>query len=240
MIVVPSPIARRGRGFTLVELLVVIAIIGILVSLLLPAVQSAREAARRISCSNNQRQITVALLNYHDTFGAFPPGALGGWGHSWTANILPQLEQQSLAAGIPWNESVNWYSTDPDSLYVQELARTPIPAFRCPSQPGAKHMTWSGITDRYVTSYLGNTGGNAVTDDFSSDPNIVDMSRSNGVMFAHRCWLTSGKWEVTRMADILDGMSGTFLIGEAIHATTTDAGCCFCHRFYMYHPEFDS
>lgn len=155
MAVGSSLFRNRGRGFTLVELLVVIAIIGILVSLLLPAVQSAREAARRMSCSNNERQITIALLNYHDTFKSFPPGTIGGWGHSWAANILPQLEQQALSEGIPWADAPNWYDTDPDSLYVQNLARTQLPVFRCPSQPGPKQMSWSGITDRYITELFG-------------------------------------------------------------------------------------
>jgi prepilin-type N-terminal cleavage/methylation domain-containing protein len=226
----------RRRGFTLVELLVVIAIIGILVSLLLPAVQAAREAARRMSCSNNERQITIALLNYHDSFKAFPPGAIAGWGHSWAANILPQLEQQALSEGIPWGDAPNWYDTDPDSLYVQNLARTQLSVFRCPSQPGPKEMSWSGITDRYITNYLGNAGGDAAVDDFAPPPQI-DMSRSNGVMFANHCF---SSWRTTRMADILDGTSSTFLIGEGIHAATMSEGCCFCHRFYMYHPEFDT
>ncbi len=236
MAVGASAFPNRGRGFTLVELLVVIAIIGTLVSLLLPAVQSAREAARRMSCSNNERQIAIALLNYHDSFRAFPPGTIGGWGHSWAANILPQLEQQALSEGIPWADGPNWYATDPDSLYLQDLARVQLPAFRCPSQPGPKQMSWSGITNRYATNYLGNAGGDVMIDDFAALPQI-DMSRSNGVMFANHCY---NSWKTTRMADILDGTSSTFLIGEAIHATTVAEGCDFCHRFYMYHPEFDT
>ena len=91
---------RKLRGFTLVELLVVITIIGILVALLLPAVQAAREAARRMQCGNNLKQIGLALLNYEQTCGTFPPGSLElplpGYGISWLGRVLPYCEQQNI------------------------------------------------------------------------------------------------------------------------------------------------
>ncbi|HTN77380.1 MAG TPA: DUF1559 domain-containing protein, partial [Pirellulaceae bacterium] len=101
------PVEAR-RAFTLVELLVVIAIIGVLVALLLPAVQAAREAARRMQCSNNVKQLGLSLHNHHDTYNRFPPGgandqtpfgtetATSGWGSSWMVYILPYIEQNAL------------------------------------------------------------------------------------------------------------------------------------------------
>jgi len=224
------------RAFTLVELLVVIAIIGILVSLLLPAVQSAREAARRTQCVNNQRQITLALIQYHDYYRAFPYGAQAGWEHSWTAHILGQLEHQEIFDEIPWTEEGDWYSSDPNSLIFQAMARVQIPIFRCPSQPGPATDDYV-LTDRFVTSYLGNTGSDATHDSLDFTYATVDMSRSNGVLLVRRCFYDDNNQ--VRLADLTDGTSSTFLIGEAIHSSTAP-GCCFCHRFYNYHPWFDS
>ena len=93
-----STIRRQKLAFTLVELLVVITIIGILISLLLPAVQAAREAARRLQCQNNLKQIGLAIHNYENANGMFPPGGLsskaGGYGFSWLVRILPYIEQR--------------------------------------------------------------------------------------------------------------------------------------------------
>src|SRR5687767_11590168 len=93
----------RKRGFTLVELLVVIAIIGILVALLLPAVQAAREAARRMQCGNNEKQIGLALHNYHDSYRSFPPGTVHVNKLGWGTLILPFLEQAPLLEQIKLN-----------------------------------------------------------------------------------------------------------------------------------------
>ncbi len=117
------------RGFTLVELLVVIAIIGVLVALLLPAVQAAREAARRSSCNNNLKQIGLALHNYHDTIGCFPPGGLGGIGNklSYEVLILPFIEQKNMYDALNMNVLVY---NDPVNMAV---ALTIPKGFHCPS-----------------------------------------------------------------------------------------------------------
>jgi prepilin-type N-terminal cleavage/methylation domain-containing protein len=124
------PSSRRHDGFTLIELLVVIAIIGALVALLLPAIQSAREAARRSSCANNLHQIGIALVNYHDANRLLPPSGcypIGGTSDNWSpqARLLPYLEEQNLEDLIDWKKP---YNVQPD------VTQTRVATFQCPSE----------------------------------------------------------------------------------------------------------
>ncbi|QDS95073.1 hypothetical protein FF011L_38570 [Roseimaritima multifibrata] len=163
-------VRTKRSGFTLVELLVVIAIIGVLVGLLLPAVQAAREAARRMSCSNNLKQFGIALHNYHDTFKVLPPGAIwkrepsgaslttlppenardAGWGATWLVMILPFMEQQNLA---------DQYDSRLPARHPNNLAvvTTEMDMFKCPSSVPAANLTqdYNGFSKG---NYAGNSG----------------------------------------------------------------------------------
>src|SRR6187551_794481 len=125
--------AVHRRAFTLVELLVVIAIIGVLVALLLPAVQSAREASRRIKCSNNLKQIGLAMHNYHDTHLAFPAGARVLNNLSWNVFILPHLEQQALYSQCDQGTGAFNGGTNQEGPNKNILAVTRLNAYLCPS-----------------------------------------------------------------------------------------------------------
>ncbi|HUE71941.1 MAG TPA: DUF1559 domain-containing protein [Pirellulaceae bacterium] len=187
---------KRKAGFTLVELLVVIAIIGILVSLLLPAVQFAREAARRMQCGSNMRQMAVALHNYHDTLRVFPPGRTNR-SFSTHALILPQLEQEPIWNRINFNVSVNHSSN--------ALARgTVIPVFTCPSD--AQSSAPVGLAP---TNYRVNQGSGILWGNPPTNPSNVNygMPAPNGVFF-----LNSG----TTMAEIQDGTSNTAMLSEHV------------------------
>ena len=200
--------ARVRKGFTLVELLVVIAIIDILVALLLPAVQAAREAARRMSCSNNMKQIALAHHTYHDTHKVFTYG----WdnrGRPWSANILPQLEQQPLYDTLLPHESGpgNW---DADGSPNETAAGTLLSMYRCPSMPMPNHINNNGIPLHVPTSYRGNAGSESSSDDTSTiviaGTKSLETTDQDGIFFA--C-------SSIRFRDVLDGTSTTVFVGES-------------------------
>jgi prepilin-type N-terminal cleavage/methylation domain-containing protein len=143
--------ARQRWAFTLVELLVVIAIIGILVALLLPAIQAAREAARRSQCQNNLRQIGIGLQNHHVALNELPKGAMIGEGTLWSARILDYVEENDLKNFVmisTVSDGLNWACPNPfytyplsDPSYKNLLAcETVIPIFRCPSAGMLEHV----------------------------------------------------------------------------------------------------
>jgi prepilin-type N-terminal cleavage/methylation domain-containing protein len=219
---------RRHLGFTLVELLVVIAIIGVLVALLLPAVQSAREAARRMSCSNNLKQSTLAVLNYESTFRTLP-SRQGGTGQlndpnarpshclalsGWVA-LLPFTEQQALYDQVysiqiqPWADNV-W--TNARLGYLQ-----------CPSDNGKTEPT--NRATRGLTSYAFCNG-----DDYTASQ-IMPDERTNAALAAQMLPIKTrgafGRHSYTRLAEITDGTSNTIALGERSRpAKLNDKGAC--------------
>lgn len=198
-----APSGRTGdpgvaMGFTLVELLVVIAIIGVLVSLLLPAVQAAREAARRISCTNNLRQIGIALHLYHDTYRVFPPAGLYAVGaasdsFSVQARLLPYLEQENLQNLINWSLP---YGSQP------QVAGTKVSTFICPSEINKEARLDSKPFDPNFRYWLSNYGANMGVW-FVFDP--VRQVGGEGIVVPN---------QPTSMASILDGTSSTLAFAE--------------------------
>jgi len=215
-------VKRSSRlGFTLVELLVVIAIIGVLVALLLPAVQAAREAARRTECTNKMKQMGLALQNHHDRFGRFPPagdkGAYSGktgaqWGMSWAFFLLPEVEQNSLF------DQINNYTKSSQPGYnhsnVQAIVKNvQLDSFLCPSSDlpvNSANKNHSGQTTVIHYTAIGGAayglgGNNVVTKTTEHKDGTYGNSSNSGILYAN---------SATKIRDITDGTSNTMIVGE--------------------------
>jgi len=206
-------ILNVSRGFTLVELLVVIAIIGVLVALLLPAVQAAREAARRSSCSNNLHQHGIALHNYHDIHLTYPMG-WSNRGQGWTACILPFIEQGTLYDTLQWAEANNW---DTDNTPNERACGTLIKTYRCPSAAIPEHVNNQGIPERVPATYRGVASSTADSDDPSTSVigRHLELADQEGIFFGD---------SRIGFKDILDGTSNTFMVGECYWDTFSQDG----------------
>ena len=232
--------ARRARGFTLVELLVVIAIIGILVALLLPAVQAAREAARRMSCSNNLKQIGLSIHNYHDTYLTMPIGSRGAgyvkirptesqdWASSFFVGILPYAEGANVAD--------NWLHVAPGNGFNHAanmlLVNGYVPDWiQCPSSPLPELINKGNGTPqgRAMPTYAGIAGGvtTGQTSFRYSDTSkeITQSANANGVLAGNGALVAN---DSVRLDDLQsqDGTSNTILVGEQsdFHRVETSAG----------------
>ena len=238
---------NRRRGFTLIELLVVIAIIAILVAILLPAVQQAREAARRSQCKNNLKQIGLALMNYESTHQCFPMGGLcefwlngagdplpgnGGGGNQeawgWGAYILPELEEQGLFDSLGVQD--NRLSEVLADAQLRPYTQTPLPVFKCPSDPSGELMegvgglnggngrhfngfgmpdTGAGLGNDFrvsASNYIAVAGIYDINTPFRIQGGVAaERNPNNGMMFIN---------SAVKIRDVTDGMSNTFLVGE--------------------------
>ncbi|MCH9652728.1 MAG: DUF1559 domain-containing protein [Planctomycetes bacterium] len=210
---------QKNRGFTLIELLVVIAIIAILIALLLPAVQQAREAARRSTCKNGLKQIALGLHNYHDSHRTFPPGAVwygtgsapangreANWGTTWVVQVLPFIDQANLYNR--YNMSLPARSANSDA--GDSVLRAKISVLRCPSQPKIDrsnltqdHNGFSKIT------YAGSVGGGSTLD-------IADYRN-----IARRGVFSAIAQNGAKIRDFDDGTSNVIMLSEIVTSLST-------------------
>lgn len=256
--IMKSTAVSRSKAFTIVELLVVISIVGVLVALLLPAVQMAREATRRMQCSNNLKQISLAIHNYHDA-NRMLPISIGPWqqgprfarernGKGWIAGILPHVEQTALFAAFEPHFKGDFFSGGGlNSLAALPLMQTKSAVLLCPSDPSSQDLNTLqhqliGIPVA-ATNYKGVLGDNRIGDVMGSIhegtlPRCLEVGGCNGLFFRVTYQ------EPKRFSSITDGLSNTLMVGEdvVLHNSSSAAyyangDYCACHGPLNYKPN---
>ncbi|MFH1299585.1 MAG: DUF1559 domain-containing protein [Planctomycetota bacterium] len=218
---------KRNRGFTLIELLVVIAIIAILIALLLPAVQQAREAARRSQCKNNMKQLGLALHNYHETFSVMPPGHIGRCttprlSASGLTMLLPYIDQAPLYNLYNSNGCATTHTSigtagplsagdDPVTNGNAAVVKNLVTVFMCPSDSGTEKI--AAATSSYgISATNTGTGGAKTNYDFITITPYNSCENWAGTAPASRCMF--GDNSKCRLDDVKDGTSNTLMMGE--------------------------
>ncbi|MFH1300720.1 MAG: DUF1559 domain-containing protein [Planctomycetota bacterium] len=212
---------QKKHGFTLIELLVVIAIIAILIALLLPAVQQAREAARRSQCQNNLKQLGLALHNYHDTYSTFPIGSSYQYASSWMIAILPYLEENALYNKWTFVGARGGQTSQAPATTVAAFQNIVISGFQCPSST-LESLSRNAVSPRFSTSsYVGISGAPTAADPISTTVGARCIQGLYGVVCSNGAMPPNS---AIQSRDFTDGLSNTIIVGEQSDHATDSAG----------------
>ncbi|MBN2294485.1 MAG: DUF1559 domain-containing protein [Pirellulales bacterium] len=233
-------VRRQNGGFTLVELLVVIAIIGILIALLLPAVQAAREAARRMQCTNNLKQICLAMHSYHDSFDLLPPGGFNPHKQTWYHAILPYMEKGTLTEDLDFSTGDGYHQGGNRIIPLSAVSEA-----RCPSDSSNIPYSYGG-NEFFRGNYACNAGNVGASGTTSWTLRILPSRQLGSLTIKNggQPFVISiiDDFKQSSIRDISDGTSSTLAFSECLQGTTgvnvIGTKGVNCHRGLLFHAAF--